>query len=70
MSLSAREQQVYDFVKSYIHEHGKAPYTTEVAEYLGVCRETAYIYINRVVKKGFLERIPYEKRGLALKEVM
>lgn len=69
-TLSRRQQQVLDFVRDHLAEHGLPPTLREIAEALGFSgHSSAQACVTSLVNKGALERSP-QHRGLRLPEGM
>ena len=63
--LTARQQEVLDFIRYYIEKEGISPTIREVAEYFHFASPlSAQIHINALIKKGFLTKSPFKTRGL------
>lgn len=65
--LTERQNQVYEFLRSYIREQGKPPTIKEVGRHLGI-RSTNGVYKMLVAleTKGYIKRTPHEARGLEI----
>ena len=64
--LSPNQRRVLDFLREYLAEHGQAPSLREIAEGLGLrSHSSAQDYVEALVRKGALERLP-RHRGLRL----
>ena len=64
--LSPNQRRVLDFLREHLAEHGQAPSLREIAEGLGLRRHSsAQDYVEALVRKGALERLP-RHRGLRL----
>ncbi len=64
--LSPNQQRVLIFLREYLAEHGQAPSLREIAEGLGLrSHSSAQDYVEALVRKGALERLP-RHRGLRL----
>lgn len=64
--LTANQQRVLDCIERYLNQHGRAPTLREISENLGLSsHSSAQDYVETLVRKGALERLPYH-RGLRL----
>ena len=64
--LTANQQRVLDFIQRQLEQHDHAPSLREISENLGLSsHSSAQDYVEALVRKGALERLPYH-RGLRL----
>ncbi len=64
--LTANQQRVLACIRSHMDRHGRAPTLREISENLGLSsHSSAQDYVEALVRKGALERLPYH-RGLRL----
>ena len=64
--LTPNQQRVLDCIERHFERHDRAPTLREIAEYLGLAsHSSAQDYVEALVRKGALERLPYH-RGLRL----
>jgi len=64
--LTANQQRVLDFIERHLERHDHAPSLREISENLGLSsHSSAQDYVEALVRKGVLERLPYH-RGLRL----
>ena len=67
--LSAKQQQLFDFMKRYQAENGSFPTHVEMAEHLGASSPyAAQCLLAAMQKKGYVERRPGKARGYKIKE--
>lgn len=65
-NLTPNQQRVLDFIERCLDQHERAPSLREIAENLGLgSHSSAQDYVEALVRKGVLERLPYH-RGLRL----
>ncbi|MEO8460890.1 MAG: transcriptional repressor LexA [Dokdonella sp.] len=65
-ALTANQQQVLDYVRRHTEANGRPPTLREIATELGLgSHSSAQDYIEALVRKGALERLPHH-RGLRL----
>jgi len=64
--LSQREQQLYAFLQWFIQTHYIAPTLVEMALALNISKTTANIYLQKLIKKGYVARQHRTERGLTL----
>ena len=65
--LTERQNQVYEFLRTYVRRYGKPPTIKEIGESLGI-RSTNGVYKMLVVleEKGYITRTKHEARGIEL----
>jgi repressor LexA len=67
--LTARQQQILDWIRAYLESTGMPPTRAEIATGLGFSTpSSAEDHLQALAKKGALEMIPGASRGLRLKE--
>lgn len=67
--LTSKQQPVYEFIKSYLARHQRAPYIHEIQTGCGV--RSYKSVVDRLValeRKGFIQRRPNKHRGIVLVE--
>ncbi|MDO3386391.1 transcriptional repressor LexA [Gilvimarinus sp. SDUM040013] len=68
-NLTARQQQVFELIKSYSDETGYPPTRAEIARMLGYkSANAAEEHIKALARKGAIELIPGASRGIRLPE--
>jgi repressor LexA len=66
LRLTTNQQRVLDCIQRHLDQHDHAPTLREISEYLGLAsHSSAQDYVEALVRKGVLERLPYH-RGLRL----
>lgn len=66
-SLTARQQQILDLIKSYIDDTGYPPTRAEIAEELGFrSANAAEEHLRALARKGAIEMVPGASRGIRL----
>ncbi len=65
--LTERQNQVYEFLRSYVRKQGKPPTIKEVGSHLGI-RSTNGVHklLVALETKGYITRTPHEARGLEI----
>ena len=64
--LTANQRRVLDCIQHYLEQHDRAPTLREISGNLGLrSHSSAQDYVEALVRKGALERLPYH-RGLRL----
>lgn len=67
IKLTARQQQVLDFIRSYMDAHSMPPTRAEIARELGFkSANAAEEHLKALARKGAIEMIPGASRGLRL----
>src|SRR6188472_392592 len=68
--LTARQQQILDWIRGHMEANGMPPTRAEIARGLGFSTaSSAEDHLQALAKKGALEIIPGASRGLRLKEL-
>ncbi len=63
--LTARQQQVLDFIKRRIRERGYPPSVREIGAAIGLSSSsTVHGHLNRLEEKGFIKRDPTKPRAI------
>lgn len=65
-TLTARQQEVLDFISSYLDEHAYPPTIREIAESFSISVKGAYDHVKALEKKGFLRLGENRSRALEL----
>src|SRR6186713_394263 len=66
--LTARQQQILDWIRAHIDTHGMPPTRAEMAAGLGFSTaSSAEDHLRALARKGVLEMVPGASRGLRLK---
>ena len=66
-SLSPRQSNVLDFVRSFVAAHGYAPTLREIAAHLGISGTVAVVrHLDALEKKGWIRRQPGGFRSITL----
>jgi len=66
--LSNRQQQVYDFIKTYFTENGFCPSLADIACSLGLHESTVVAYVNLLKQKGLVTSAYRTARSLRIVE--
>jgi repressor LexA len=67
--LTARQQQILDWIRGHLAAHGMPPTRAEIAAGLGFSTaSSAEDHLQALARKGALELVPGASRGLRLKE--
>jgi repressor LexA len=68
--LTARQQQILDWIRGFIETRGMPPTRVEIAAGLGFsAASSAEDHLQALAKKGVLELVPGASRGLRLKDL-
>ena len=65
-TLTVRQQEVLDFISSYLDEHAYPPTIREIAESFSISVKGAYDHVKALEKKGFLRLGENRSRALEL----
>jgi repressor LexA len=67
MNLTARQQQILDFIEHALATEGIMPSTREIQQHFGFASQTAAInHLRALEKKGVIQRQPGKARAVAL----
>jgi repressor LexA len=70
LPLTARQQQILDWIRTHIDVHGMPPTRAEIAKGLGFSTpSSAEDHLQALARKGALEILPGASRGLKLKDL-
>jgi repressor LexA len=65
--LTERQNQVHEYIRTYVREHRKPPTLKEIGDGLAIGSTNAvHKLVSVLVQKGYLKRRPHEARGIAL----
>jgi repressor LexA len=65
MMLSKRQSEIYDFVLTYVDEHGYPPTVREIGEAVGLASpSTVHAHLANLERAGYLRRDPTKPRAL------
>jgi len=63
MALTQKQQEVLEFIQSYLSKHGMAPSVREIAEALGKSAQAIQQHIESLRAKGHLQHQPSKSRA-------
>jgi repressor LexA len=67
--LSKRQQNILQFTRGYMDDHGRPPTIREIGKAVGINSTSVVNYnLGKLAEKGFLDRDPDVSRGLRLTE--
>ncbi|MFA6005321.1 MAG: transcriptional repressor LexA [Patescibacteria group bacterium] len=66
--MTKKQQELLDFIKRYMPEHGSAPTLREMAEFMGTTSAAAQFRLRTLVLKGFIIKKPNTPRSIALND--
>ncbi len=67
VKLTARQQQIFDLIRSHIDETGYPPTRAEIAEVFGFrSANAAEEHLKALARKGVIEMVPGASRGIRL----
>jgi repressor LexA len=65
MSLTKRQQEIFDFVKRYVSEHGYPPTVRDIGKAIGLASSsTVHAHLANLEKLGVLRRDPTKPRAI------
>ena len=66
-SLSKRQQQIYDFIESYIEQKGFGPTVREICEAVNLSSpSTVHVHLKTLEDKSYIVRDSLKSRSIAL----
>ena len=66
-SLTKRQQEIFDFVRSYAGEHGYPPTVRDIGKAIGLTSSsTVHAHLSNLEKVGLLRRDPSKPRAIEL----
>ena len=69
MAISAKQQRVLEYIRSFTREHGYPPAVRDFCHGLGLkSTSTAHGYLERLEKNGYIRRDPSKTRAIELIE--
>src|SRR2546425_4197427 len=67
MELTARQQDIWNFLVEYVEQHGYPPTVREIGEAVGLAsRRTVHAHLANLERAGLLRRDPTKPRALEL----
>jgi repressor LexA len=67
--LTARQRDIYQFIRAFIERHGHGPLLMEIAEGIGIqSKGTVHRYVNSLAREGLIELVSGRHRGIRLPE--
>ncbi len=65
--LTERQNQLYEFLRSYLRDNGRPPYIREIGEHLAITSTNGvYKLLVALEKKGYIRRTKNEVRGIEI----
>ena len=65
--LTARQQQIFELIKSHIDDTGYPPTRAEIAQHFGFrSANAAEEHLKALARKGVIEMVPGASRGIRL----
>ena len=66
MSIAFR---IVEFIRLFTEQHGYAPMNSEIAAGVGVHETTVTRYIRRLTRMGYVTRVKYKQRSVAVVKI-
>jgi repressor LexA len=67
LNLTKRQQEIFDFVKRYVGEHGYPPTVRDIGKAIGLTSSsTVHAHLSNLEKLGLVRRDPTKPRALEL----
>jgi repressor LexA len=65
LTLTKRQQEIFDFVKKYVGEHGYPPTVRDIGQAIGLASSsTVHAHLTNLEKHGLLRRDPTKPRAI------
>lgn len=65
--VSARQQEIYDFIVAYTRKHGYPPTVREIGAHVGLASpSTVHVHLAKLEEAGYIRRDPTKPRALEL----
>src|SRR3990170_8616213 len=67
LNLTKRQQEIFDFVKLYVSEHGYPPTVRDIGKAIGLASSsTVHAHLANLEKLGLLRRDPTKPRAIEM----
>ena len=66
--LDETSRTVYEFICTYIHEHGYSPSQRDIAQGCYINAASVVRYLDKLEAKGYIRREPGKARSIILSE--
>src|SRR5512147_530800 len=64
MELTARQEEIFSFIRAFIRERGYPPSVREIGEHFHIYPRAVFDHLRALEKKGYLRRRGALSRGL------
>ena len=65
-ALTAKQQNVYDYIRKKVGRIGYPPSVREIAQQFGISTRAAYDHLRAIEKKGYIRRDPMKPRAIEI----
>ncbi|MXX02328.1 MAG: transcriptional repressor LexA [Gemmatimonadetes bacterium] len=65
-ALTAKQQNVYDYIRRKVGRIGYPPSVREIAQQFGISTRAAYDHLRAIEKKGYIRRDPMKPRAIEI----
>ncbi len=65
-ALTAKQQNVYEFIRKSVGRIGYPPSVREIAQQFGISTRAAYDHLRAIEKKGYIRRDPMKPRAIEI----
>lgn len=66
MELTARQQEILEFIETYVEKHGVPPSVRDIGEKFGIYPRAAHDHLRALERKGVIKRTPLKSRSVQL----
>jgi repressor LexA len=66
MKLTERQQEILEFIETYVEQHGVPPSVRDIGEKFHIYPRAAHDHLRALERKGFITRTPLKSRSVQL----
>jgi len=64
--LTPRQQQIFDWMKGFIHQHRMPPTVREIGDAFGIKSSSVFDLLKALERKGYIRREPRKARCIVI----
>jgi len=64
MKLTARQQEILEFIEAYVETHGVPPSVRDIGAQFHIYPRAAHDHLRALERKGFIKRTPFKSRSV------
>jgi repressor LexA len=65
-ALTPRQQEILDFIRSFIAKRGMPPTLREIGAYFHITNHGVFCHLTCIRRKGYIEKVKFESRALRI----